>query len=445
MRGRGWWIAGVGLWCGISVGRADAQPLGTFRWQLQPYCNRVELAVTQVGGQYRVEGIDDQCGARQKAPVTGLVTPNPDGTLGFGLAIVTVPGGVPVHVDARITLAALGGTWTDSAGHTGTFAFNANTGGDPRPAPAVSGSGDITGVTAGLGLTGGGPNGAVTLSADPAVLQRRVTTACPAGQALRSIAESGAAVCEPTSGGAGGDITAVTAGPGLTGGGAAGDVALGAVFGGDGVAAAVARADHQHSVGGNTAVGAQALSAGTIGSGNIAIGRDALRRNTSGDVNVAVGTASLDSNTTGTDNVAMGDDALGDVTTGGGNVAIGGNAGEVLTTGSENTFVGHGAYPGSPTLQNATAIGASARVDISNAMVLGSVAGIGGATATTRVGIGTTAPRAPLEIAGDTPGGGGLLLLATGGSASPMVTGRRSGGTLTAPSAVAASTPSLMR
>lgn len=161
---------------------------------------------------YRVEGFDDQCSAGQRAPVTGLVTPNPDGTLGFGLAIVTVPGGVPVHVDARITLATLGGTWSDSGGHSGSFAFNANTGGTPRPAPVASGSGDITDVTAGTGLRGGGANGAVRLEADTTVLQRRVTTACPAGQALRSIAESGSAVCEPISGSAGGDITAVTVG-----------------------------------------------------------------------------------------------------------------------------------------------------------------------------------------------------------------------------------------
>ena len=44
---------------------ADAQSLGTFRWQLQPYCNVVTLAVTQVGGIYRVEGTDDRCGAAQ--------------------------------------------------------------------------------------------------------------------------------------------------------------------------------------------------------------------------------------------------------------------------------------------------------------------------------------------------------------------------------------------
>ena len=123
--------------CGVLLlpFAADAQPIGTFSWQLQPFCNRVTVNVTQNGGVYTADGYDDQCGAPQRAPLVGLGTPNPDGTIGFGLHVVTVPGGRGVQIDARITLAALGGSWTDSAGNSGTFAFNANTGGSPRPAP----------------------------------------------------------------------------------------------------------------------------------------------------------------------------------------------------------------------------------------------------------------------------------------------------------------------
>jgi hypothetical protein len=43
-------------------------------------------------------------------------------------------------------------------------------------------------------------------------------------------------------------------------------------------------------------------------------------------------------------------------------------------------------------VHNATAIGAHASVSVSDAVVLGSVAGVNGATATARVGIGTTTP-----------------------------------------------------
>lgn len=115
---------------------ADAQSLGTFRWQLQPYCNIVSVAVTQSGGVYRLEGTDDQCGGgNDRASVIGTAFQNPDGTIGFGLNVVTSPGGRAVPVDAEITLATLSGTWRDGAGNSGTFTFTpgAGTGGSPRP------------------------------------------------------------------------------------------------------------------------------------------------------------------------------------------------------------------------------------------------------------------------------------------------------------------------
>ncbi len=127
----------VSLLVGVA---AEAQSIGTFSWQLQPFCNVVTVNVTQQGGVYTLDGYDNQCGAPQRAPLVGLGTPNPDGTIGFGLHVVTVPGGRGLQIDARITLAALGGSWSDSAGNSGAFAFNASTGGSPRPAPTVPGS-----------------------------------------------------------------------------------------------------------------------------------------------------------------------------------------------------------------------------------------------------------------------------------------------------------------
>lgn len=116
-----------------------AQSLGTFRWQLQPYCNLLTVTVTQVGALYRVEGTDDQCGAgRDRAAVQGLAFQNPDGTIGFGLTIVTAPGGAAVHVDAEISLASLSGTWRSPGGIAGTFTFTpgAPAPGSPRPVAA---------------------------------------------------------------------------------------------------------------------------------------------------------------------------------------------------------------------------------------------------------------------------------------------------------------------
>jgi hypothetical protein len=56
--------------------------------------------------------------------------------------------------------------------------------------------GTVTKVTAGDGLTGGGDAGEVTLAADPAVVQKRVTTNC-GGTAIDRIDETGGARCAP--------------------------------------------------------------------------------------------------------------------------------------------------------------------------------------------------------------------------------------------------------
>ena len=107
---------------------AAAQPLGTFTWQLQPYCNVLRLAVTQNGTTFTLDGVDDLCGAGPASAV-GTAFFKTDETVGMGLHLVTAPGATPVHITVVLNPATLNGAWTDSGGHSGTLLFN------PPPPP----------------------------------------------------------------------------------------------------------------------------------------------------------------------------------------------------------------------------------------------------------------------------------------------------------------------
>ena len=114
------------------TGSASAQPLGSFRWQLQPYCNVVTVTVNQDRGIYTLDGYDDQCGATQRAGVVGTAFVDPDGTVGLGFTTVTAPGGVPAQVNAIISVVTGNGTWRGGAGGAGSFVLT--------PGPSIGGS-----------------------------------------------------------------------------------------------------------------------------------------------------------------------------------------------------------------------------------------------------------------------------------------------------------------
>jgi hypothetical protein len=112
--------------------------------------------------------------------------------------------------------------------------------------PVSGGSGDITAVIASTGMSGGGYSGDVSLSLAQAY---RLPQGCSSAQVPKW--NDGAQVWECGDdniggGGGGGDITAVYAGTGLTGGGVSGDVTLNVNFAGTGSANTAARSDHTH-------------------------------------------------------------------------------------------------------------------------------------------------------------------------------------------------------
>ncbi len=167
---------------------------------------------------------------------------------------------------------------------------------------------------------------------------------------------------------------------------------------------------------GNTFMGSLSGRFST-GNFNSFFGEEAGLNTTTGAENVFVGSDAGRSNTIGQFNTYIGDDAGLNDTTSNLNTYVGNNAGLFSRNGSENTFIGSNTGPSffsgtfntalgsrvsiSNNLTNTTAIGYRAFANASNTMVLGSVAGINGATSNVDVGIGTSTPQDRLHVVGN--------------------------------------------
>jgi len=331
--------------------------------------------------------------------------------------------------------------------------------------------GYVSSVTAGTGLTGGTITGSGTIAADTTYLQRRVSGTCAAGSSIRTINADGTVVCEADDAGTG-TVTSVATGVGLTGGPgtSAGTINLattqllptvacanGQVPGWNGaswtcttpniVAANVNLQDSASSTVGNltkpggvfmhnfgingTFAGVNAGNFSMTGSHNSAFGYGALAVNASGLHNTALGTQALAANTSGSANTAAGLFALGNTTSGGGNTAVGwtalsgnvagsnntvvGSGASILSSGSGNTAVGRGALNNNTSGSSNIAIGDSAGTSLSTGnfnIVIGN-AGVNGEAQTIRIGTNGDQTRAFIAgVRGVTTGiGNGIAVL----------------------------------
>lgn len=113
---------------------ASAQVFGTFSWQMQPYCNKVVLTLTTTPTGFALSGFDDTCGGTPRSAASGQAVFNPDGTVSVNFTIVATPTGRQTGVSGVVNPTTGQGTWTDSVGNAGTFAFGGNSPGlPPRP------------------------------------------------------------------------------------------------------------------------------------------------------------------------------------------------------------------------------------------------------------------------------------------------------------------------
>ena len=255
--------------------------------------------------------------------------------------------------------------------------------------PIASGTGDITAVAAATGLTGGGGSGDVSLGLDTAFTDGRYA-AVAHGHDVSQVANAAGLGANLFSG-------TQTIGSGDLNLAAGSLLKNGASFlhtpGTNNTFAGLGAGNASTTgFGRNSAFGRLALGSLTDGADNTAMGYLSLSANGSGNSNTAVGVNALRFNTSGGGNTVSGHFAMQSNTTGDSNTAAGYFTMINNTTGSQNAAFGSSALSANTTGSGNTAVGLAALQDNtgSNNVAVGRQAGRDGTNGTNNIYLGAS-------------------------------------------------------
>jgi hypothetical protein len=147
----------------------------------------VDLRLYGTGGLSKALGAgSNELGIAASGVTSGMLLDGAVATADLANGAVTGAKTDAATVQARVSGTCAAGNYVRAVAQDGTVTCGAD----------ANAGGDVTGVTAGSGLSGGGLSGDVTLTVDTASIQNRVSGTCAAGSSIRVVNADGSVTCE---------------------------------------------------------------------------------------------------------------------------------------------------------------------------------------------------------------------------------------------------------